>query len=152
MVAPSPHLAYRRLAQMSSSKITVKEPTDDVLRARENFYDFCCFMGKKPAKHMLEWHRELITGEDSECLMGIGGPNVDILAPRGSAKSTVLGLFCGVDDWPPRGRQKDAAHSLHRLHGRYQQGQERNDQRHSHLKQIPRSLPDGAALQDPQIR
>ena len=84
MVAPSPHLAYRRLAQMSSSKITVKEPTDEVLRARENFYDFCCFMGKKPAKHMLEWHRELITGEDSECLMGIGGPNVDILAPRGS--------------------------------------------------------------------
>jgi len=93
MSGASAHLAYRRLAQMSSSKITVKEPTDDVLRARENFYDFCCFMGKKPAKHMLLWHNELITGEDSECLMGIGGPNVDILAPRGSAKSTVLGLF-----------------------------------------------------------
>ena len=52
-----------------------------------------CFMGKKPAKHMMEWHNELCTGEDSECLMGIGGPNTSILAPRGSAKSTVLGLF-----------------------------------------------------------
>ena len=42
---------------------------------------------------MMEWHNELCTGEDSECLMGIGGPNTAILAPRGSAKSTVLGLF-----------------------------------------------------------
>ena len=93
MSGASAHLAYRRLAQMSSKQITVKEPSDEVVRARESFYDFCCFMGKKPAKHMLDWHKELITGEDSECLLGIGGPNVDILAPRGSAKSTVLGLF-----------------------------------------------------------
>ena len=46
----------------------------------------------RPAKHMLEWHAELCTGEDGSVL-GIGGPNTAILAPRGSAKSTVLGLF-----------------------------------------------------------
>ena len=41
----------------------------------------------------MEWHKYLCTGEDSECLIGIGGPNIDILAPRGSAKSTILGLY-----------------------------------------------------------
>jgi hypothetical protein len=48
---------------------------------------------KPPAAHHKEWHQYLCTGEDSECLVGIGGPNIDILAPRGSAKSTILGLY-----------------------------------------------------------
>ena len=78
---------------MTATKVTTKPPSEEVLKARDDFYDFCVFMGKKPAKHMMEWHNELCTGEDSECLMGIGGPNTAILAPRGSAKSTVLGLF-----------------------------------------------------------
>ena len=78
---------------MTATKVTTKPPSEAVLKARDDFYDFCCFMGKKPAKHMMEWHNELCTGEDSECLLGIGGPNTSILAPRGSAKSTVLGLF-----------------------------------------------------------
>lgn len=93
MAIPSPHLAYRRSALMTAGKVTVKEPTEEVIRARNDFADFCKVMGKAPAKHMREWHNELCTGVDSECLLGIGGPNVDILAPRGSAKSTVLGLF-----------------------------------------------------------
>ena len=42
---------------------------------------------------MLEWHQELITGESNKYLLDIAGPNLDILAPRGSAKSTVLNLF-----------------------------------------------------------
>lgn len=42
---------------------------------------------------MLEWHRELITGESNKYLLNIAGANTDILAPRGSAKSTVLNLF-----------------------------------------------------------
>ena len=93
MAIASSSLAFKRAALMTATKVTTKPPSEEVLRARDSFYDFCCFMGKKPAKHMLEWHNELCTGEDSECLIGVGGPNTSILAPRGSAKSTVLGLF-----------------------------------------------------------
>ena len=93
MAIPSAALAYKRSALMTATKVTTKPPSEEVLRARDDFKDFCVFMGKAPAKHMLEWHAELCTGEDSECLLGIGGPNTSILAPRGSAKSTVLGLF-----------------------------------------------------------
>ena len=93
MAIASASLAYKRSALMTATKVTTKPPSEEVLKARDDFYDFCVFMGKTPAKHMMEWHNELCTGEDSECLMGIGGPNTSILAPRGSAKSTVLGLF-----------------------------------------------------------
>ena len=93
MAIPSAALAYRRSALMTATKVTTKPPSPEVLRARDDFKDFCVFMGKAPANHMLEWHTELCTGVDSEVLMGIGGPNTAILAPRGSAKSTVLGLF-----------------------------------------------------------
>ena len=93
MAIASASLAYRRSALMTATKVTVKPPSEELHRARDDFNDFCTVMGKKPAKHMLEWHTQLCTGEDSECLMGIGGPNTSILAPRGSAKSTVLGLF-----------------------------------------------------------
>ena len=93
MAVASSALAYKRMALMSATKVTVKPPSEEVLRARDDFQAFCKIMGKAPAKHMLEWHAELCTGEDSECLMGISGPNTAILAPRGSAKSTVLGLF-----------------------------------------------------------
>ena len=87
MALSSVALAYKRSALMTATKVTVKPPSEEVLRARDDFKDFCTYMGKPPAKHMLEWHNELITGEDSECLMGFG-PRL-ILAPRGSAKSTV---------------------------------------------------------------
>ena len=93
MAIPSASLAYKRMALMNATKVTSKPPSEDVLQARDNFVSFCTLMGKPPAKHMLEWNNELCTGVDSECLLGIGGPNTSILAPRGSAKSTVLGLF-----------------------------------------------------------
>ena len=93
MAISSAALAYKRSALMTATKVTVKAPSEEVLEARDNFQAFCKFMGKAPAKHMLEWHAELCTGKDSECLLGIAGPNTAILAPRGSAKSTVLGLF-----------------------------------------------------------
>ena len=91
MAIASSALAYKRMALMTATKVTTKPPSEEVLRARDDFYDFCCFMGKKPAKHMMEWHNELCTGEDSECLM----ESADILrsSHHGSAKSTVLGLF-----------------------------------------------------------
>ena len=93
MAVPSIALAYRRTALMKATTVSVKPPSEEVLRARDSFIDFCTAMGKAPAKHMMEWHNELCTGVDSECLLGIGGQNTAILAPRGSAKSTVLGLF-----------------------------------------------------------
>ena len=67
MAIPSAALAYRRSALMTATKVTVKPPSEEVLRARDDFKDFCVFMGKAPANHMLEWHNELCTGVDSEC-------------------------------------------------------------------------------------
>ena len=93
MAIPSAALAYRRSALMTATKVTTKPPSQEVLAARDNFVAFSTAMGKPPAKHMLEWHMQLCTGEDSECLLGIAGTNTSILAPRGSAKSTVLGMF-----------------------------------------------------------
>lgn len=93
MSIPSVSLAYRRSALMTANKVTTKPPTKEVLESREDFAAFCTHLGKPPAKHMLEWHVELCSGVDSECLLGVGGKNTSILAPRGSAKSTVLGLF-----------------------------------------------------------
>ncbi len=93
MSVSSVALAYKRSALMTATKVTVKAPSEQVLQARDDFKVFCTYLGKPPAKHMMEWHNELCTGVDSECLVGIGGPNTDILAPRGSAKSTVLGMF-----------------------------------------------------------
>ena len=56
MAIPSPALAYKRSALMTATKVTVKAPSTEVLEARESFQAFCKFMGKPPAKHMLEWH------------------------------------------------------------------------------------------------
>ena len=93
MAIPSAHLAYQRNARMTSGKVVAKAPSAEVLAARENFADFCRLLGKPPAKHMIEWHNEFLTGESSEVLMDMAGPNTAILAPRGSAKSTVLGML-----------------------------------------------------------
>lgn len=90
------HLAYRRNALAAARNQQIKLPDNfkDIERAREDFGFFCDFVADKPpAKHHKEWHRHLVTNENSNCLVKIGGPNVDLLAPRGSAKSTSLGLF-----------------------------------------------------------
>jgi len=72
----------------------LSESVDSIYnRASSNFHTFCTLFEKPPARHMLEWHRELITGESNRYLLDIAGPNTDILSPRGSAKSTCLNLF-----------------------------------------------------------
>ena len=95
MAGTSIYSVYRRTARAAAKQQVVKKTSNvDVEKARKNFAYFCDVVGgKPPAKHHLEWHKFLCTGDDSECLKGIAGPNVDILAPRGSAKSTVLGLY-----------------------------------------------------------
>ena len=50
-------------------------------------------MGKPAARHMKVWHQEFLTGESNEHLLDIAGPNTCLLSPRGSAKSTVIGLL-----------------------------------------------------------
>ena len=99
--------AYRRALKLRAAKAMDEETgvIDSVFkRAAGDFQTFCTLMDKAPAPHMLEWHKHLITGEDSKYLVNIAGPNLDILAPRGSAKSTVLNLFTAWGYW----------HSYHR--------------------------------------
>ena len=95
MAGTSLYSVYRRTARAAAQKRVVKQTSSvDIERARTDFAYFCDVVGDKPpAPHHLEWHKHLCTGEDSVCLKGIAGPNIDILAPRGSAKSSVLGLF-----------------------------------------------------------
>jgi len=95
MALTSLYSVYRRTARAGAKQQVVKKTSDiDIERARTDFAYFCDVVGDKPpATHHKEWHKYLCTGQDTECLIGIGGPNIDILAPRGSAKSTVLGLF-----------------------------------------------------------
>ena len=90
------HLAYRRNAKAAAKNHRIRKASneDELQRARDDFGFFCEYVADKPpATHHKEWHRHLVTNEDSSVLTKIAGPNVDLLAPRGSAKSTVLGLF-----------------------------------------------------------
>lgn len=88
--------AYRRALKMRATRAVQEGSSvlDNVfVRAQSDFLTFCTLLDKAPAQHMLEWHKHLITGESNRYLLNIAGPNLDILAPRGSAKSTVLNMF-----------------------------------------------------------
>jgi phage terminase large subunit-like protein len=64
-------------------------PTEIVLSARQDVGLLGEYVaGKTPAPHHCEWFPHLRTGQDSECLKFYAGENTDLLAPRGSAKST----------------------------------------------------------------
>ncbi|WP_156818205.1 hypothetical protein [Mastigocladopsis repens] len=65
------------------------EPSEIVLRSRLDVGLLGEYVAnKKPAPHHLEWFPHLRTGKSSECLNLYAGDNTDLLAPRGSAKST----------------------------------------------------------------
>ena len=42
---------------------------------------------------MKDWHQAFLTGQSNEHLLDIAGPNTCLLSPRGSAKSTVIGML-----------------------------------------------------------
>ena len=42
---------------------------------------------------MKDWHHAFLTGQSNEHLLDIAGPNTCLLSPRGSAKSTVIGML-----------------------------------------------------------
>lgn len=90
------HLAHRRNAKAAARNQQIKKPRNlEALKsARDDFGFFCEYVADKPpAAHHQEWHKHFVTDQDSSCLLRIAGPNIDLLAPRGSAKSTILGLF-----------------------------------------------------------
>ena len=98
------HLAYRRNARAAAKNYTVK-PADNLelaKKAREDFSFFCEYVANKPpAAHHKDWHQYFVTGEDSSCLKGIAGPNIDLLGPRGPlAVSTPVATPNG---WVPIG-------------------------------------------------
>ena len=95
MAGTSLYSVHRRTARAAAKQQVVKKTSNiDTERARTDFAYFCDVVGDKPpAEHHKQWHRYLCTGDSTACLVDIGGPNIDILAPRGSAKSTVLGLY-----------------------------------------------------------
>ena len=88
--------AYRRAAKLRAERAVedTSQLVDGVYqKAADDFQTFCTLLDKPPAAHMLEWYEYLITGESNKYLIDIAGPNLDILAPRGSAKSTCLNMF-----------------------------------------------------------
>ena len=90
------HLAYRRNAKAAAANHRIRKSDQEEIyeKAREDFGFFCEYVADKPpAEHHKHWHQQLVTNENSSCLTKIAGPNIDLLGPRGSAKSTVLGLY-----------------------------------------------------------
>ena len=102
MAGASISLARKRAAQLAAQGIRrapeqlqaePPPPPPHVIKARENFGYFCELMGKPSAKHMKDWHKVFLTGKSNDHLQDIAGPNTCLLAPRGAAKSTYLGLL-----------------------------------------------------------
>jgi len=96
--------AHKRAARLAANRVPRRssadaKPSEHVRRARENFSYFCTAMGKPPAAHMLEWHRQLITGETNEHLMDVSGPNTCLLSPRGPLDLDTPVL--GANGWRP---------------------------------------------------
>lgn len=90
------YLAHRRNARAAAKNKQLKpaKNADLLKRAQEDFGFFCEYVADKPpAAHHKEWHKHFVTEENSSCLVRIAGPNIDLLGPRGSSKSTVTGLF-----------------------------------------------------------
>jgi hypothetical protein len=88
-------MAHLRRAKSLAAGVT-KAELDVPLQtrmARTDFGAFCEVLGKPNAKHHRQWVDEFVTGVDSTQLLRCGGPNTAVLAPRGSAKSTVLGML-----------------------------------------------------------
>lgn len=88
----SSYLAYK--ARESSRAATIVDASEEALIARFDLGFFGEYVaGKVPAIHHREWIDALVTNENSEALKLIAGTNIDILAPRGAAKSTWIALF-----------------------------------------------------------
>ncbi len=87
------HLKVERLRQKITPRVE-ESPSPEVIRAREHLGYFIEYVGGlEPQPHHREWINALQSERDTSCLKRIGGKNLNILAPRGSAKSTILAYF-----------------------------------------------------------
>lgn len=86
-------------AQRQGKENNAFQQSPDDIRAQNDFPFFCEYVTRntsKPLKqpaHMELWNELILTGEHNDDLGWIAGSNLDLLAPRGSAKSTYLGLL-----------------------------------------------------------
>jgi phage terminase large subunit-like protein len=87
-------LRHRYNARLAAKNPTFDVSSENALRARNDFAYFCEYVtGRAPAAHHHQWIKALVTNQDSACLKKIAGWNLEILAPRGSAKSTIVALL-----------------------------------------------------------
>lgn len=84
----------RAAASARLVKTSGPDPSELQIRARTHFPSFCEAFKKKNEEHHQLWVGKFITNQDSTQLLRIAGKNTSILAPRGSAKSTLLALLC----------------------------------------------------------
>jgi predicted phage terminase large subunit-like protein len=94
MPIPSGFARYRARARYQAYNPIARIGGDEAEEARGDlgiFGKYVC--GKSPAAHHREWIEALVTGESNDSLNLIAGENTEILAPRGSAKSTWLSYF-----------------------------------------------------------
>jgi hypothetical protein len=88
------HLRRAQSLRASGRHVEVQVPQEvELARTPHGFAAFCSILNKPPAEHHLLWHHEFLTLTDTSQLLWVGGPNTAILAPRGSAKSTLLAMF-----------------------------------------------------------
>jgi predicted phage terminase large subunit-like protein len=90
---------HRERARDKAAEAAAVSPSPEIIRAQNDFAFFAEYVTRNSpdpaalAEHHLEWFKHFITEQDTKCLLRIGGPNIDLLAPRGSGKSTQIGLF-----------------------------------------------------------
>lgn len=84
------YLQYQLKAHWTSANQTPPSPSPQALRAREGLGELGAYLRPKwkPAAHHLTWFPHIRTGRSNEALKYYAGSNTDLLAPRGSAKST----------------------------------------------------------------
>ena len=87
------HLRRAKALALGVTKVELEVPSLTRM-ARSDFGAFCELLGKPNAEHHKRWVEEFVTRTDSTQLLQCAGPNTAVLAPRGSAKSTVLGMLC----------------------------------------------------------
>jgi phage terminase large subunit-like protein len=91
----------RRARRISQGGVEVEDFSGQ-RRSLAAFWVWMLGEGKAPQPHHLEWIEALQTGQDSEALTAIAGPNLEIRGPRDSAKSTFAVIACAwVIGWNP---------------------------------------------------
>jgi phage terminase large subunit-like protein len=90
---------YHRRRAEDAQRNALRDLSPEDQRAADDFPYFCEWVSRNAAEqlkqpeHMQLWNELILTGKNSSSLMDIAGDNLDLLSPRGSAKSTYLGML-----------------------------------------------------------